>query len=247
VQTVWVHVELPSRPALLAAATSPPLGFTVHHAKGLSLTLFKWLPASVCKVPPFGGTQVGVGGVCVDGAGNVLVIRERLAPPGAWKYPGGLGEPGEDIGDTAVREVWEETGVRTTFAGLLALRQQHGVAFGASDLYAMALLRLAPGAGAERITVDATEIAEAKWVGGAAFAETSGHPMLRHATRAALRAAAGEAGALMHATPFFSHVLKKWTQHFSTAPFSPPAPPPDAPPPPVPAAPWEGDAASRRQ
>jgi ADP-ribose pyrophosphatase YjhB (NUDIX family) len=238
--TVWVHVELPSRAALLAAATSPPLGFSLHHARGRSLTLFKWLPEGTpCKVPPFGGTQVGVGGVCVDGAGRVLLVRERLAPAAAWKFPGGLGDPGEDMGDTAVREVFEETGVRTTFAGLLALRQQHGIAFGASDIYAMALLRLAPGADAARITVDPSEIAEAKWESGEAFAEATSHPMMKLATRAALRVAGGAPGApLMHCAPFFSHVLKKWTHVFSVEPFSPPVPPPGAPPPPAPAAPW---------
>jgi ADP-ribose pyrophosphatase YjhB (NUDIX family) len=244
VNTVWLHVELPSRSALLAAATSPPLGFTLHHAAGLSLTLMRWLPeGGVCKVPPFGGTQVGVGGVCVDGAGRVLLVRERLAPPHAWKFPGGLGEIGEDIGDTAVREVWEETGVRTAFVGLLALRQQHGVAFGASDIYAMALLRLAPCAGAERITVDPSEIAEAKWESGEAFAAATSHPMMRHAARAALRATVGQAGELLHCTPFFSHILRKWTKMFSVVPFAPPAPPPDAPPQPRPAAPWEARAA----
>ena len=241
VNTVWLHVELPARSALLAAATSPDLGFSLHHAQGLSLTLMKWLPEGApCKVPPFGGTQVGVGGVCVDGGGRVLLVRERLAPLSAWKFPGGLGEPGEDIGDTAVREVFEETGVRTSFVGLLALRQQHGLAFGVSDIYAMALLRLAPGAGAADITVDPSEIAAAKWESGEAFEAATSHPMMKHAVRAALRAARGEPGAMIHCTPFFSHVLRKWTKMFSVEPFAPPAPPPGAPPPPAPAAPWEG-------
>ena len=240
VNTVWLHVELPSRAALLAAATSPALGFSLHHARGLSLTLMKWLPAGVpCKVPPFGGTQVGVGGVCVDDSGRVLLVRERLAPPTAWKFPGGLGEPGEDVGDTAVREVFEETGVKTTFVGLLALRQQHGLAFGVSDIYATALLRLAPGvADAAHITVDPSEIAAAKWESGEAFEAASSHPMIKHATRAALRAARGEPGAMIHCTPFFSHVLRKWTTMFSVEPFAPPTPPPGTPPPPAPATPW---------
>nr|KAF6401925.1 nudix hydrolase 6 [Rousettus aegyptiacus] len=60
-----------------------------------------------------------------------------------WKFPGGLSEPGEDIGDTAVREVFEETGVRTEFRSILSLRQQHGIpgAFGKSDMYVVCRLR----------------------------------------------------------------------------------------------------------
>lgn len=54
-----------------------------------------------------------------------------------WKFPGGLSEPGEDIGDTAVREVFEETGIRSEFRSLLSIRQQHSHpgAFGKSDMY----------------------------------------------------------------------------------------------------------------
>ncbi|KAB1282171.1 Nucleoside diphosphate-linked moiety X motif 6, partial [Camelus dromedarius] len=54
-----------------------------------------------------------------------------------WKFPGGLSEPGEDIGDTAVREVFEETGIKSEFRSLLSIRQQHTNpgAFGKSDMY----------------------------------------------------------------------------------------------------------------
>ncbi|XP_072481212.1 nucleoside diphosphate-linked moiety X motif 6 isoform X2 [Notamacropus eugenii] len=62
----------------------------------------------------------------------------------AWKFPGGLSEPGEDIGDTAIREVWEETGIKSEFKALLSIRQQHGApnAFGKSDMYI--ICRLTP-------------------------------------------------------------------------------------------------------
>ncbi|XP_037353037.1 nucleoside diphosphate-linked moiety X motif 6 [Talpa occidentalis] len=60
-----------------------------------------------------------------------------------WKFPGGLSEPGENIGDTAVREVFEETGVRAEFRSLLSLRQQHRSpgAFGKSDLFVVCRLQ----------------------------------------------------------------------------------------------------------
>ncbi|CAH6789170.1 Nudt6 [Phodopus roborovskii] len=60
-----------------------------------------------------------------------------------WKFPGGLSEPGEDIGDTAVREVFEETGVKSEFRSLLSIRQQHRNpgAFGKSDMYLICRLQ----------------------------------------------------------------------------------------------------------
>ncbi|XP_005666946.1 nucleoside diphosphate-linked moiety X motif 6 isoform X4 [Sus scrofa] len=60
-----------------------------------------------------------------------------------WKFPGGLSEPGEDIGDTAVREVFEETGIKSEFMSLLSIRQQHTNpgAFGKSDMYIICRLK----------------------------------------------------------------------------------------------------------
>ena len=39
----------------------------------------------------------------------------------------------------------EETGVRATFDGVLAMRQAHGFAFGKSDLFCVVALKLQPG------------------------------------------------------------------------------------------------------
>lgn len=50
----------------------------------------------------------GAGGVVLDGAGRVLLVRYRS---GAWAFPKGHVEPGETLEQTAVREVREETGV----------------------------------------------------------------------------------------------------------------------------------------
>ena len=40
-----------------------------------------------------------------------------------WKLPGGLVEKNESIGDAAIREVWEETGVKTKFVSILGFRE----------------------------------------------------------------------------------------------------------------------------
>lgn len=61
------------------------------------------------------------GVVVLNEAGDILLVRERGVPgqrqkAGLWHIPSGTVEPGENPQDTAVREAWEEAGVR---AGLL--------------------------------------------------------------------------------------------------------------------------------
>jgi 8-oxo-dGTP pyrophosphatase MutT (NUDIX family) len=55
------------------------------------------------------------GGVVVRrmrGREFVAAIRPAGRPAGHWALPKGLVDPGEDPLETAVREVWEETGLR---------------------------------------------------------------------------------------------------------------------------------------
>ncbi|KAL7849870.1 hypothetical protein SRHO_G00192190 [Serrasalmus rhombeus] len=79
-----------------------------------------------------------------ESSGKVLVVQDKNKTVNAWKFPGGLSNPGENIGATAVREVFEETGVRSEFRSLLSIRQQHNHpgAFGMSDMYL--ICRLSP-------------------------------------------------------------------------------------------------------
>jgi len=57
------------------------------------------------------------GVVVLNEAGDILLVQERRGKEaGLWHIPSGTVEPGENPQDTAVREAWEEAGVR---AGLL--------------------------------------------------------------------------------------------------------------------------------
>jgi putative (di)nucleoside polyphosphate hydrolase len=59
-------------------------------------------------VPEF--FRAGVGIVVTDGAGRVLAL-ERADQPGAWQFPQGGLEAGEEPKDAALRELREESGL----------------------------------------------------------------------------------------------------------------------------------------
>ncbi|XP_022615591.1 nucleoside diphosphate-linked moiety X motif 6 [Seriola dumerili] len=139
---VWLRVPISLSRCAAAASTH---GFTFHHATHDHAVLSLWLGEGESRLPGFATHQVGVAGAVVDESnGKVLVVQDRNKTKNAWKFPGGLSDPGENIGVTAVREVFEETGVRSEFRSLLSIRQQHNHpgAFGMSDMYI--ICRLSP-------------------------------------------------------------------------------------------------------
>ncbi len=69
--------------------------------------------ASLVRQPRIG---VSVG---VWHGGEVLLVERSGDPPGGlWSFPGGHLEWGESLEDAARREVFEETGLRITLAGI---------------------------------------------------------------------------------------------------------------------------------
>ncbi|XP_030621240.1 LOW QUALITY PROTEIN: nucleoside diphosphate-linked moiety X motif 6 [Chanos chanos] len=132
---VWLHIPIAlSRLAASAACH----GFTFHHARKDQAVLSLWMGDGESRLPGYATHQVGVAGAVLDESnGKVLVVQDKNKTKNAWKFPGGLSDPGENIGVTAVREVFEETGVRAEFRSLLSIRQQHNHpgAFGMSDMY----------------------------------------------------------------------------------------------------------------
>ncbi|XP_035148887.1 nucleoside diphosphate-linked moiety X motif 6 isoform X2 [Callithrix jacchus] len=138
---VWLHIPILQSRFIAPAAS---LGFRFHHAELDSSTLTLWLGEGPSRLPGYASHQVGVAGAVFDeSTRKILVVQDRNKLKNMWKFPGGLSEPGEDIGVTAVREVFEETGIKSEFRSLLSIRQQHANpgAFGKSDMYIICRLK----------------------------------------------------------------------------------------------------------
>ncbi|XP_016894921.1 nucleoside diphosphate-linked moiety X motif 6 [Cynoglossus semilaevis] len=166
---VWLIVPISLSRCAAAASTH---GFTFHHAKHDHTVLALWLGDGENRLPAFATHQIGVAGAVVDESnGKVLVVQDRNKTKNAWKFPGGLSDPGENIGTTAVREVFEETGVRSEFRSLLSIRQQHNHpnAWGMSDMYI--ICRLSPLT--YKINFCTQECLRCEWLDLADLAKTS--------------------------------------------------------------------------
>ncbi len=158
-KVLWLEVPLRST-ALIPVAVGE--GFVFHHARREAVTL-TLAPAPDSFVYPDASHYVGAGGVVIDDRRRVLVVSERyrrdMSRP-FYKLPGGLLHHREDLADGVVREVLEETGVRTRFLAVNSVRHRHSGAFDHSDLYVVC--RLAPITG--EIVIQASEIEECFWM-----------------------------------------------------------------------------------
>ncbi|KAK2718297.1 hypothetical protein QYM36_005561 [Artemia franciscana] len=152
-------------------------GFHYHHALSDTAVLLKWLPSEEeCPIPPFCHTMIGVGGIVVDEEDNILTVQEKFQQKKYWKLPGGYVEPGEDLGDAAIREVFEETGIKTEFRSVLGMRHVHGFNFDSSDMYF--IVQLAP-LNKETVRCE-KEILDVKWMPIAEYME---HPQVHALNR----------------------------------------------------------------
>jgi 8-oxo-dGTP pyrophosphatase MutT (NUDIX family) len=158
-KVVWLEVPV-SKAALVPVAVEA--GFVFHHALEEYAMLTRRLLEDA-YIPPYATHYVGVGGVVIDGDGDLLVVSEKYRARGrgpAYKLPGGALHPGEHIEDAAMREVLEETGVRTRFEALTCFRHWHGYRYGKSDIYFVC--RLSPLS--REISMQEDELEECLWM-----------------------------------------------------------------------------------
>ena len=144
-------------------------GFYFHHAsreKGGYVLLCRWLDRSTHdKIPAYADHYVGVGGAVINQKGEILLIQEVRSPePKPWKLPGGFMDPKETISQAVEREVFEETGVKAKFYGLLGLREQLKFRYDSTDFYIVCLLLVNDDEAQEIDIKDKREVSGAQWV-----------------------------------------------------------------------------------
>ena len=140
-------------------------GFKMHRIlNGDTLVLNRWIRTYSNTLPPGPFSYIGVGACCIKDE-KVLVERENFKTgPGPWKIPGGSFDTTKDrkISDTAIRECFEETGIKADFEFISFQR----FAFRSPSLFhqpdAYYIARLKPLT--TEIKMDNVELAECKWM-----------------------------------------------------------------------------------
>jgi ADP-ribose pyrophosphatase YjhB (NUDIX family) len=159
VKGVFLELDI-SQVSLISVAAKH--GFTFHHTLDDLLTMQAWIPSGKNRLPAYATHYVGVGGLTIDfKTGQVLVIKEKQGNDTfSWKIPGGLVDSGEYVGEAAVREVREETGIESEFKGVITLREKKNYNFGRNDIYFICLLEPL------NTTIDMcqVEVAKCKWI-----------------------------------------------------------------------------------
>lgn len=147
-------------------------GFEYHHCTASELMMVQRLVANAV-LPSFATHTIGVGAVVFSERKEILTIVERrdlISRPSHFKFPGGMLERGEHIADGVVREVYEETGIKTKFEGLISFRHHHGGQFSTSNIYAVCSLKPL----SYEIVIDEIEVGKALWMPVDEYLENSG-------------------------------------------------------------------------
>ncbi len=141
-----------------AIASALDFGFVFHSCSESELVLV--LKLKDVFVPFMPTHTVGVGGIVIANS-KILLIQERIkSHHSLYKIPGGTVEQGASLEESVIREVYEETGIKSEVENLVALLHAHPYRFNkANSYYAFKLKPLS----FEIDIKDTNEIALALW------------------------------------------------------------------------------------
>lgn len=158
-QVAWVNIPV-NKSGLISVAVDA--GFVFHHCNQDYLMLAYRLVVDAF-IPEHATHYIGAGGVVINEKDELLVVCERhrgADRPPYYKLPGGALHPEEHLVAGVIREVFEETGVPTSFDALLCFRHWHGYRYGKSDIYFVCRLKPLH----QIIEMQVTEIEECFWM-----------------------------------------------------------------------------------
>lgn len=161
IRTVWFYISLKHSVFIPVLTANEFVFHRVNDAAGETLVMCRWLPKDKPNhIPPYAHTMVGVGGIVVNDKDELLVVYQSYGTYESWKLPGGYVEPREDLTEAVVREIEEETGVKTKFKSCVLFRHTHQANFDCSDLYFITVLEPLT----QEVNEDSEEVIKVKWM-----------------------------------------------------------------------------------
>ena len=163
IRGVWLKIPK-SRSKLISIAVDNK--FNYHHVEDDYIMLTKWMKEGESALPGKASAQIGVGGIVINPNNEILVVAEKWPThnPIGFKIPTGIANAGEDIKKAIVREVYEETGVRSTFQHIIGFTCGNGnskYTGKASNIYFVCILHTEETS--KMFTLQNEEILGAEW------------------------------------------------------------------------------------
>lgn len=153
---IWIYIDI-KKAEFISTATKK--GFFFHSCGEDYILLVKRLKTNAV-IPTAANHTLGVGIVVINEKNELLVVKEKISNVG-YKIPGGHIDDKEMITTAALREVYEETGIKIEFEKIISLGHFYPHQFHKSNLY---VLCLAKPLSLEIDIKDTYEILDAKWV-----------------------------------------------------------------------------------
>jgi len=137
------------------------LGFIFHNCEANRVMLtYSVKPDAYIPVAP--SHTIGVGAVVINEKDEILMVKDRICSGhSSFKFPGGMLEHADRFLDGVIREVYEETGIKSEFIKMVTVLNSHPYRFNKSNIYILFQLK---ALSSEINIIDTHEIAEAIWM-----------------------------------------------------------------------------------